>query len=106
MNLEDLEQLIRSEAHHFSTLCGYEPRDIEYEPAAGGESFAEAREIFLAGHPLLQSLDEKARIVQIQKKSLAASYLPQVSAFAELHYGSPGQNFFVQAAGCPTSWAG
>jgi len=95
LNLEDLEHLIRSEALNFSTLCGYEPQDVEYEAAAGGESFAEAREFFLAGHPLLHSLDEKARIMQIQKKSIAGSYLPQISAFAELHYGLPGQNFFV-----------
>ena len=95
LNLEDLEQLIRSEALNFSTLCGYEPRDVDSEPEAGGETFSAAREIFLAGHPLLRSLDEKARIIQIQKKSLAGRYLPQVSAIAELHYGRPGQNFFA-----------
>jgi outer membrane protein TolC len=95
LNLEDLEQLIRSEALNFSTLCGFEPQDIDYEGSAGGDSLPAAREFFLAGHPLLRSLDEKLRIIQIQKKSIAGSYLPQVSAVAELHYGRPGQNFFV-----------
>ncbi len=95
MNLEDLEQLIRSEALHFSTLCGYEPQDIEYQAEAGLESLSAAREFFLANHPLLRSLAEKARIIQLQKKSIAAAYLPQVSLVAELHYGRPGQNFFV-----------
>jgi len=94
LSLEDLEQLIRSEALNFSTLCGYEPRDIDRAEAARTDSFAEAREIFLAGHPLLRWLDERARILQIQKKSISGAYLPQLNAFAELHYGRPGQNFF------------
>jgi len=59
------------------------------------ESFEQARGYFLAGHPLLRSLDERQRSIQIQQKSISGSYLPQVSAFAEAHYGRPGQNFFV-----------
>jgi outer membrane protein TolC len=94
LSLEDLEQLIRSEALNFSTLCGYEPQDIDRAEAARTDSFAGAREIFLAGHPLLRSWDERARILRIQKKSISGAYLPQLNAFAELHYGRPGQNFF------------
>jgi outer membrane protein TolC len=95
LNLEDLEQLIRSEALNFSTLSGYEPGDIDAEGSAEGDSLPAARDFFLANHPLLQSLDEKARLIRIQKKSISGAYLPQVSAVAELHYGRPGQNFFV-----------
>jgi outer membrane protein TolC len=95
LNLEDLEQVIRSEALNFSTLSGYEPGDIEDETGSGHASLLAAREFFLANHPLLRSLDEKARLFQIQKKSISGSYLPQISAIAELHYGRPGQNFFV-----------
>jgi outer membrane protein TolC len=96
LNLEDLEQLIRSEALNFSTLCGYEPGDIDDDVPAGEASLPAAREFFLANHPLLRSLDEKARLIQIQKKSIAGSYLPQVNAVAELHYSRPGQNFFAK----------
>jgi len=95
LNLEDLEQLIAAEAVHFHSLCGYDPQDIDSQPATASGSFAAAREYFLAGHPLLRSLDERVRLVQVQKKSITASYLPQVGAFAELHYGRPGQNFFI-----------
>lgn len=95
LSLEDLEQLIAAEAVNFNALCGYDPQDIDFQPATINESFAASREYFLAGHPLLRSLDERARIIQIQKKSIAGTYLPQVSAFAELHYGRPGQNFFT-----------
>jgi len=94
VSLEDLEQLIRSEALNFRDLCGYEPQDIEGDPTESGAGFPQAWDFFLAGHPLLQSLDERTRIVQLQKKSISASYLPQVNGFAELHYGRPGQNFF------------
>jgi outer membrane protein TolC len=96
LNLEDLEQLIRAEALNFSMLSGYEPGDIDYEGSTGEDSLAAAREFFLANHPLLRSLDEKARLIQLQKKSISGSYLPQVSAAAELHYGRPGQNFFAK----------
>jgi outer membrane protein TolC len=95
LNLEDLEQLIRSEALNFSTLCGYEPGDIDAEESADNDSLPAARDFFLANHPLLRSLDEKARLIQVQKKSISGAYLPQVSLVAELHYGRPGQNFFV-----------
>ena len=95
LSLEDLELLVRNEALNFSTLCGHEPQDIDDETGRGDESFATAREFFLANHPLLRSLDERVRIVLIQKKSIAGSYLPQVSAVAEMHYGRPGQNFFA-----------
>ncbi len=95
LNLEDLEQLIRSEALHFSTLCGHDPQDIEPPAASAGESYAAAREFFLASHPLLRALDQRLRLARLQKKTIAGSYLPQVNAFAELHYGRPGQNFFA-----------
>jgi outer membrane protein TolC len=95
LSLQDLEQLIAAEAVRFNSLCGYDPRDIDYRPAAPEGSFAADRDRFLAGHPLLRSLDEKLRLVQVQKRSVGAAYLPQVSAFAEMHYGRPGQNFFV-----------
>jgi outer membrane protein TolC len=94
LSLMDLEQLIAAEAVHFKTLCSYDPQDIDFKPVTRNESFDSAHEYFLAGHPLLRSLDERERIIQIQKKSISGAYLPQVSAFAELHYGRPGQNFF------------
>ncbi|MBU4269091.1 MAG: TolC family protein [Acidobacteria bacterium] len=94
LSLLDLEQLIAAEAVHFNSLCGYDPQEIDFKPVTRNESFDSAREYFLATHPLLRSLDERARIIQIQKKSISGAYLPQLNAFAELHYGRPGQNFF------------
>jgi outer membrane protein len=91
----DLEQLIASEAVHFRVLCGIDPQEIDFQPATGERTFAADREFFLARHPLLRSLDERAGIVQIQKRSISGAYLPQVSAFAEMHYGRPGQNYFL-----------
>ncbi len=95
LSLADLEQLIAAEAVQFSSLCGFEPQEIDFQPAPAPVAYAAAREYFLAGHPLLRSLDEKARLVRAQQRSLAAAYLPQVSAFAETHYGRPGQNYFL-----------
>ena len=95
LNLEDLEQLLAAEGVHFNSLCGHEPQDIDFQAADRRESFATAWGSFLSGHPLLRSLDERARIVRIQKRSISGAYLPQVSAFAEMHYGKPGQNYFL-----------
>jgi outer membrane protein TolC len=95
LGLQDIEQLIAAEAAQFSSLSGYDPEEIDFQPGEKVESFAAAWERFLAGHPLLRSLDERARLVRIQKRLVAAAYLPQVSAFAEMHVGRPGQNFFM-----------
>ena len=95
LNLEDLEQLIAAEAVHFNSLCGHDPQDIDFQAGDRPESFAAAWGSFLSGHPLLRSLDERSRIVRIQRRSVSGAYLPQVSAFAEMHYGKPGQNYFL-----------
>jgi outer membrane protein TolC len=94
LNLEDLEQLIMAEALNFENLCGYSPQDITGDTTESAETYARAWEFFKANHPLLKSLAERARIFQVQKKSISGSTLPQLSIFAELHYGRPGQNFF------------
>jgi outer membrane protein TolC len=95
LSLEDLEQLIAAEGVHFSSLCGHDPQDVDFQAGGVPLSLATAREALVAGHPLLRSLDERARMARIQRRSVSGSYLPQVSAFAEMHYGKPGQNFFL-----------
>ncbi|MBN2346048.1 MAG: TolC family protein [Candidatus Aminicenantes bacterium] len=95
LSLQDLEQLIAAEAVLFQSLCGYDPREVEHQPAPAQEPFVAAWERFLSGHPLLLSLEERARLLRLQRKAAAAAYLPQVGAFAEIHYGRPGQNFFL-----------
>jgi outer membrane protein TolC len=95
LNLQDIEQLVAAEAVQFKSLTGIEPQEVESPPSAPAQTFAAAWEHFLARHPLLLSLDERARQARLQKRSVAAAYLPQVGAFAEMHYGRPGQNFFV-----------
>jgi outer membrane protein TolC len=94
LNLQDLEQLILAEVLNFENLCGYSPLDISGDTTESAETYTWAWEFFKANHPLLHSLDERARIFQVQKKSISGSYLPQLSVFAEVHYGRPGQNFF------------
>jgi outer membrane protein TolC len=94
LNLADLEQLILAEALNFENLCGYSPLAITGDATESAETYASAWEFFKVNHPLLKSLAERARIFQVQKKSVSGSYLPQLSVFAELHYGRPGQNFF------------
>lgn len=93
LGLEDVGQLIAAEAVRFRSLCGHDPGEVDFQ-AGGRREFAAARDTFLSGHPLLSSLDEKASQARLRKKVVSGAYLPQVGAFAEVHYGRPGQNFF------------
>ncbi len=95
LSLQDLEQLLAQEAVQFRSLCGHDPQEVDFQPAAGAGEFAAAWGYFLEHHPLLRSLDERARMLQARKRAAAAAYRPQVNAFAQVHYARPGQNFFV-----------
>ncbi len=95
LGLQDLEQLLGQEAVQFRSLCGHDPQDVDFQPGAGADGFEADWEYFLKRHPLLRSLDGRARMLQEQKRASAAAYRPQVSAFAQAHYARPGQNFFV-----------
>lgn len=94
IGLIDLDQAAAAEAVQFHRWCSMGPEEIEEPAPCPPLSLEEALGALQARHPLLLSLDERLKMIPLQKKSLSAAYLPQVAGFAELHYGRPGIDFF------------
>ncbi len=93
-SISDIEQAIVSERIHFHKICGHYPDEID--PTYKEESINQnnALSYFEENHPVLKTLQNQADILALQKKINSGKYLPQVSGFAELHYGKPGIDFF------------
>jgi outer membrane protein TolC len=94
LNIEDLEQKIEDERIHFHTLCGHYPDGIDDSYREKFLNMDEALAFFGQHHPVLKTLQNQADILALQKRITAGKYLPQVSGFAEVHYGRPGIDFF------------
>ena len=94
MNIVDLDQLITSECILFHRVSGYDPSEIENPPEESEIACDEALRRFRQEHPLLRALAEKLRLLEVQKKIVAGSALPQIAGFAEFHYARPGIDFF------------
>ena len=95
MNLENLSQLMKEEKINFKKLCGFNIEEIErgYRETVG--TLQDSLSFFKTGHPALKTMDENIRMQLLKKKIISGNYLPQVSGFAELHYGKPGIDFFA-----------
>jgi len=94
LSMTELRQQQAAEAIQFRRLTGLEPGDIQAGYREEVPDLETALSRLAAGHPLLKSLEEKSRQVEMQKKIVASAYLPQVSGYAEFHYGRPGLNYF------------
>lgn len=93
-DMSGIEQAIESERIHFHKLCGHYPEEIDtgYKEESLGQNAALS--YFKENHPVLKTLQNQIDILNLQKKINSGKYLPQVSGFAELHYGKPGIDFF------------
>lgn len=94
LNMEDIQRVIQKERIHFLKLCGHLPEEID--PTYREESLEkrEALSYFKEFHPVLNTIDHRIQMAEVSKKITHGKYLPQVSAFAQLHYGKPGIDFF------------
>jgi outer membrane protein TolC len=93
-NISDVEQAIESERIHFHNLCGHYPDEIDASYKEESIDRNTALSYFEENHPVLKTLQNQADVLDLQKKINSGKYLPQVSGFAELHYGKPGIDFF------------
>lgn len=94
MDINDLDQAVDKVRISFHRLCGHYPEeiDLEYKEEAANED--QAFEFFKTNHPVLKTIQERKKILEIQKKMVSGKYLPRLNGFAELHYGKPGIDFF------------
>ena len=96
LNIKDTEQAVESERIHFRKLCGFNPEEIDDTYREKPASQDEAVAYFKEHHPVLKNLQNQVEMISLQKKITAGKYLPQVSGFAELHYGKPGIDYFAK----------
>jgi outer membrane protein TolC len=94
MNLNDLNQAIDKVRIGFHRMCGHYPEEIDLKYKEEEPSREQALDYFKNNHPLLKTLQEQKKILEIQKKIASGKYLPSINGFAELHYGKPGIDFF------------
>ncbi len=95
-NISDIELAIESEKINFCKLCGYDPEEIDDTYREEFITRDDAISYFEQNHPVLKTLRNQADILNLKRKIAAGKYLPQVSGFAELHYGRPGIDIFAK----------
>lgn len=94
LNLKDIDRAIDKEQIHFKRLCGYLPEEIDPDYREECPEKEKALSYFQDFHPVLRTIDQRIKMLEISKKIAAGEYLPQVHAFLQLHYGKPGLDFF------------
>ncbi len=94
LSINDMEQAMELEKIHFIKLCSYSPEEIDPSYREKSLSQIEAFSHFRQYHPMLKTLHNQAEILSLQKKITSGKYLPQVSGFAEAHYGKPGIDLY------------
>jgi outer membrane protein TolC len=92
--MSDVDQAVESQGIHFHRLCGHYPEEIEASYKEESIDLNAALAFFEESHPVLKTLQKRLEILALQKKINSGKYFPQVSGFAELHYGKPGIDFF------------
>jgi len=99
ISLGEIDGLIKEAGIHFKSLCGYAPSAVEEGFSEQEIPLEAAKEYFIKNHPVLKSLSLRVKALDLQNKISIGRYKPQVTAFAELHYGRPGIDFFKKEWG-------
>jgi len=94
INLEDLNSMIINEKITFKKLCKMNINEIDKNYHENIKDYESAFVEFKKSHPVLKTIDEKIRHLSYKSKIIKGEYLPQITGFAEIHYGKPGIDFF------------
>jgi len=94
MNIEDINKTISQEKVHFKELTSCSVTEVNPDYRERIYDKEESINFFKKNHPSMEILNKKIKMLEIQKKIEKGKYLPQIAAFAELHYGKPGINYF------------
>jgi outer membrane protein TolC len=92
---EDLKLSIQKEKINFKSLCNYNLEEIEKNYSEAIHNLTDSLAYFKAFHPIVESLDEKIRMLALKEKTIKGEYHPQIGGFAEVHYGKPGIDMFA-----------
>lgn len=94
INLEDLNSMIINEKITFNKLCKTDINEIDKNYNENIKDYELAFTEFKKSHPILKTIDEKIILLSYKGKIIKGEYLPQITGFAEIHYGKPGIDFF------------
>ena len=94
MSLTEIQGKIRESEIQFRAMCGHSPGDIMDNYGEPEIPLSEAWSYILKNNPVLASLDFKLKSLDVQMNMTKGRYRPQLSGYAELHYGRPGIDFF------------
>jgi len=87
MNINDLDQAINKVRIDFHRMCGHYPEEIDPEYKEAEQSEEQALDYFKNNHPVLRTMQDQKKVLELQKKIISGKYLPSINGFAELHYG-------------------
>ncbi len=96
MNINDLDQAINKVRIDFHRMCGHYPEEIDPEYKEAEQSEEQALDYFKNNHPVLRTMQDQKKVLELQKKIISGKYLPSINGFAELHYGKPGIDYFAK----------
>jgi outer membrane protein TolC len=96
MNINDLNRAIDKVSIDFHRLCGHYPEGIEPVHKEAEQSEEQALDYFENHHPVLKTMEDQKKVLELQKKIVSGKYLPSINGFAELHYGKPGIDYFAK----------
>lgn len=95
LTIADIQRQINDERILFHSLCGFDAENIrEDESEETAADWETAQKTMTAAHPVFSILERRDDITRVRGKLVKGEYLPQVTGFAELHYGKPGLDFF------------
>ncbi len=96
MNINDLDQAIDKVRIDFHRMCGHYPEEIDPECKEAEQNEKQALDYFKNNHPVLKTMSDQKKVLELQKKIISGKYLPSINGFAELHYGKPGIDYFAK----------
>jgi len=94
MNIEDLDRMMTEEKINFKKLSTIDIETVDPGYTESTEALETSLNYYKEHHPVFRTANNNIRQLQLKKKIVAGAYLPQVSTFAELHYGKPGLDLF------------
>jgi outer membrane protein TolC len=99
LSILDLDQMIEEAGLRFRGLCGFAPEEVEMDAEEGIPDLEAALMMVRTNHPLLRYFERKIDQAEAMRKLAARAGKPQVAAFAQLHFGRPGIDFFATTPG-------
>jgi|GEM_PF-1653820 len=99
LSAQELDGMIEESSVRFRGLCGFSPDEVEADPEESPPDPETAISLVRTSHPLLRYFEKRLAQADTLCTLAERSGKPQVSGFAQLHFGRPGVNFLTASSG-------